>query len=476
MTDQNSSGPFEPTVTSLLGYQCPEWFRDAKFGIYMHWGAYSVVERAEWYVRDLYREGSPAYLHHCKTYGHPSAFGYKDIINLWKAENWEPETVVDLIKKAGARYFTPCAVHHDNFDLWNSTHHRWNSVNFGPKKDITGIWREKALEAGLRFGVTTHAARTWSWVQTNKGTDRSGPLKGVPYDGNDPEYRDLYLDPDPDGDVDQGQPYNAPAAWRQLWLARMKDLIDHYHPDHLYFDGSVPFRGMDNGRTGMQVLAHLYNDSLACHDGRQEAVMAIKNVGDSHGIYVDGIATLDLERRKLDDIRNDPWQTDTSIGPWGYRAEATYRPVRVLIHELVDIVSKNGNVLLNIPPKADGTLDDETVKILAEIGEWMSVNGEAIYGTRPWVVSEEGPWRFTRKGGTLYAILLERPENRQVLEIRSLSQARGIGPVQDVVLLGYDGELRWGHDREWRSGFRIVLPEDLPDRHALAFRIEFCAP
>lgn len=470
-------GPFEPTVASLLDYRCPEWFRDAKFGIYLHWGAYSVAEHGEWYPRNMYIEGGPEYLYHCEHYGHPSKFGYKDLIPLWKAENWDPDGLVRLFKKAGARYFTPCAVHHDNFDLWNSRHHRWNSVNMGPKKDITGLWREAALEHGLRFGVTTHAERTWSWLQTNKGADKSGPMKGVPYDGNDPEYRDFYLDPDPDGDTSRGQPYNAPESWRRHWAARIRDLIDNYHPDHLYFDGAVPFRGPDNGRTGLGILAHLYNDSLARHDGKLEAVMAVKDTrrgGECRmGFFADGICTLDLERRRMDTTRPDPWQTDTSIGPWGYNALRPYRPVRELIHELVDIVSKNGNVLLNVPPKADGTLDEETERILSEIGRWLDVNGEAIYGTRPWITPEEGAFRFTRKADAVYAILLEWQEKKRIVRIGSLARKPGIGPVADVALLGHDGELRWGQESDARGQLRIVLPDELPSEHALAFRIRF---
>jgi len=459
---------FAPTLASLLDYECPRWFRDAKFGIYLHWGAYSVAERAEWYVRHLYMEGHPDYLHHCRTYGHPSEFGYKDLIPLWKAERWDPDGLVALFKRAGAKYFTPCAVHHDNFDLWDSRHHRWNSVNMGPKKDITGLWREAALRHGLRFGVTTHLARSYSWMNTSKGADKSGPKRGVPYDGNDPEYRDLYHEPHTD--MDRRQPFNAPESWRRQWAARIKDLIDHYHPDHLYFDGAIPFRGQDEGRTGMEVVAHYYNHSLARHDGSLEAVMCIKRVGGSHGLYADGVATLDIERRRADEILADPWQTDTSIGPWGYRAGATYRPVQELVHELVDIVSKNGNVLLNVPPRADGTLDDETVARLEGIGQWLDVNGDAIYGTRPWLTFGEGDLRFTRKAGKLYVTALSWPAAGETLNVRSLACADGVGPIAQVTLLGGDGTLRWGQDQDM---LRIVIPETLPCDHALSFRVEF---
>lgn len=468
---------FKATIASLLNYRCPDWFGDAKFGIYLHWGVYSVAEHGEWYPRQMYIEGHPDYLHHLARYGHPSEQGYKDLVPLWKAEKWDPDGLVALFKRAGARYFTPCAVHHDNFDLWNSRHHRWNSVNMGPRRDITGEWRRAALTAGLRFGVTTHAERTWSWLQTNKGADMSGPKRGAPYDGNDPDYRDCYLAPSTDDNA--AHPLNAPQSWRDHWAARMKDLIDNYHPDHLYFDGGVPFLGDDNGQTGLDVLAHLYNHSMEVHGGRQEAVMCVKNIG-AHGIYVDGVCTLDLERTRSDVVRAAPWQTDTSVGPWGYDASASYRPAGEIVHELVDIVSKNGNLLLNVPPRADGTLDDATVCILTEIGDWLGLNGEAVYETRPWTVAAEGDVRFTRRGETVYATVLSWPASSQTLGILALGRHGGVGRIRDVSLLGYRGQLRWSQsggdlrDYPGISGqLRVVRPPDLPPAHAWVLRVEF---
>ena len=234
---------FEGTIQSLQQYKCPEWFRDAKLGIYLHWGAYSVPEMGEWYARNLYLENRPEYKHHVETYGHPSEFGYKDFIPMWKAEKFDPDKLVGLFKEAGAKYFTPCAVHHDNFDLWDSKYHEWNSVKMGPKKDLIGMWREATLKHGLRFGVTTHLSRSYSWLNTSKLADTKGPKKGVPYDGNDKKYQGLYHEKH--DDIHPRAPYNAPAEWRELWAKRVKDLIDNYHPDHLYFDCAVPFRGDD---------------------------------------------------------------------------------------------------------------------------------------------------------------------------------------------------------------------------------------
>jgi alpha-L-fucosidase len=459
----NESFQFEPTIESLKSYRCPDWFRDAKFGIYLHWGVYSVAERGEWYGRRMYIEGSPEYEHHVATYGHPSEYGYKEFVPLWKAERFDPERLVGLFKQAGARYFTPCAVHHDNFDLWNSAHNRWNSVNMGPKMDITGLWRRAALDQGLRFGVTTHLARSYSWFNVNKGRDESGPMAGVPYDGNDPAYRDFYHEPH--GDTDRRHPENPPESWRREWARRIEDLIDNYTPDFLYFDGALPFRGDDQGRTGMEVVAYYYNQGLRRHGGQQECVMCIKDLS-SHGLYVEGVATLDLERKRADHLLSQPWQTDTSIGPWGYDVRREYRPVREMIHELVDIVSKNGNMLLNVPPKADGTLDAETEQILAAIGRWLDVNGEAIYGTRPWDIYGEGDLRFTRNGGTLYVIALEWPGAGGELTVPSLGRATGV--ASGVSLLGHPGELKWHQDEQ---GLTVVAPETAPCEYAWAFEI-----
>ena len=455
-----STDKFQPTVESLEAYKCPEWFRDAKFGIYLHWGVYSVAERGEWYARQMYIEGDSVYEHHVKTYGHPSKFGYKDFIPMWKAEKFDPDRLVKLFKQAGARYFTPCAIHHDNFDLWDSKHNKWNSVNMGPKMDITGMWREAALKHGLRFGVTTHLARTYSWFNVNKGADKSGPYAGVPYDGNDPAYQDYYLEPHDDTDL--RHPKNPAESWRKTWTLRLKDLLDNYHPDHLYFDGAVPFQGDDEGKTGLEMLAYYYNENMKWHDGKLECVMCIKNLK-AHGYYYDGISILDLERKKSDELLRNPWQTDSSIGPWGYAAGANYRPVGTIIHELVDIVSKNGNLLLNVPPRADGTLDEATEDILTAIGKWLDVNGEAIYDTRPWSKYGEGNLRFTQKDKKLYVIALEWPDDRS-LTVPSLEK------VSEVALLGHDGKLEW---EQGDAGLKIALPSTPPCEHAYSFRVSF---
>jgi alpha-L-fucosidase len=397
---------FEPNRNSLETFEIPDWFRDAKFGIYCHWGPQCVPMCDGWYARNMYVEGHRAYKHHVKNYGHPSKFGYKDIIALWKAENFDPDTLVALFKEAGAKYFTPVAVHHDNFDLWDSKFTRWNAVKMGPRKDIIKMWSDAALKHGLIFGVTTHLERSYSWMQVSHHADATGPMKGVPYDGELPEYRDLYFEKQEDDNF--RSPLNPPASWREHWKARIKDLIDNYHPNLLYFDGACPFMGDDQGKSGMEVIAHLYNDNLKQTGGKSNGVQFIKKIP-NHGIFIDGICLIDYEGHAQGNLDPIPWQTDVSIGDWFYRRPDLYKSVTKLIHVLADIVSKNGNLLLNIPPLPDGTLDPRAVKILKGIGKWMRINGEAIHGTRPWKQAMEGSTRFTSKGDTIYMILLKRP-------------------------------------------------------------------
>ena len=407
-TTKSGVEKFESTVESLrANYRAPEWFRDAKFGIYVHWGVYSVPEMGEWYARNMYVESRPEYRYHVEKYGHPSSFGYRDFIPLWKAEKFDPDALLAMFEQAGARYFCPCAVHHDNFDLWNSKHNPWNAVNMGPKRDLVGMWKEATLKQGLRFGVTTHLERTWSWVQTNKGADTTGPFKGVPYDGANPEFADFYLPRDPKGDDNRRHPLNAPAEWRENWARRIKDLIDNYQPDHLYFDGGIPFLGDDQGQSGLEVIAYYYNQNASWHGGHNEGVMCVKHhKANDHGFYWEGVATQDFERGRADRLCEAPWQTDDSIGPWGYRRGAKYKSVDQIVDKMVDIISKNGNYLLNVPPRADGTLDEKTIAILTGIGRWLDVNGEAIYGSRPWTSYGDGDTRFTTQGETLYTIHL----------------------------------------------------------------------
>ncbi|HEX2854826.1 MAG TPA: alpha-L-fucosidase [Opitutaceae bacterium] len=474
-------GPFQPTWESLRQYRCPEWFKDAKFGIWSHWGPQCVPEQGDWYARNLYREGSPHYKHHVATYGHPSEFGYKDIVKLWKAEKFDPDALMAKYVKAGAKYFVSMGVHHDNFDLWNSRHTTWNAVKMGPHRDIVGDWAAAARRHGLRFGVSEHLERTYAWFNTNKGADKTGPKAGVPYDGNDPRFSDFYLTKH--DDTREVYPIDPPAWWRQHWYDRVSDLVENYHPDLVYTDGGVPFGGV-----GRSLIAHFYNLNLARHGGKLEAVYNIKNdPRHQHGEYVDGIAVEDLERAALDGIKAEPWQTCSSVADWFYSKRYRVKTPAWAIHLLADIVSKNGNLLLNFTQHPDGTLAPESELILDELAAWMPVNGEAIFGTRPWRVYGEGPStiakgrlvegrtkytaediRFTTKGDTLYAIVLGWPEGG-ALVIKSLATGPDETAVGAVRLLGADGDLKTSRDE---TGLKVELPAEAPTRHAVVLAIQ----
>jgi alpha-L-fucosidase len=460
---------FKPTAESLKTYKCPKWFRDAKLGIWTVWGPYTVPAVGDWYARNMYIENHRHYKYHVANYGHPSKVGYKDIIKMWKGEKFDADALVKLFKQAGAKYIVTMANHHDNYDLWDSKHHKWNSVNYGPKKDIVGLWRKATLKHDLRFGVTTHLARAYSWFQTSHLADKSGKHKGVPYDGRDPKNKDLYFETH--GDTNLRHPLNPPESWRKQWAMRIKDLIDRYKPDHMYFDGAIPFQGDDKGKTGMEVIAYYYNANRRWHNGSAEGVLCIKNIR-RHGFYIEGAATLDFERGRAKGIMPRPWQTDTSIGPWFWTRGARYRSAGQVVGELVDIVSKNGNLLLNIPPKADGTIDERAREILVGLGEWMKLNGEAIYGTRPWKVFGEGPVRFTRGKTCLYVISLKWPGAGKELVIGSLN-VKDTPKISQVSLLGCADKLKW---KQGDKDLTITAPARQPCNYAWSFKITLTKP
>jgi alpha-L-fucosidase len=497
-------GPFEPTRASLKQYRYPEWYRDAKFGIWAHWGPQSAPETGDWYARNMYIQGSRQYTYHVKTYGHPSTFGYKDVIPTWKAENFDPDYLLGLYRKAGAKFFVSMGVHHDNFDLWNSRYQpRWNAVATGPRKNIARLFKDAAVKQGLRFGISQHLHASYEWMSTCFGSDKTGPLAGVPYDGNDPQYADLYHPkhipaPQP-GDVSM-----VPESWKQQYLLRLQDAIDQLQPDLMFHDGVIRFE-----RYGLKLVAHLYNRSAQWHDGNVEAVYTSKGMEDCQ----EGTAVLDFERGIAEGIWPNPFQTDTCVANWHYDRDAKYRTPKECVDLLVDVVSRNGTLLLNFPLKSDGTLDSTEMGIISEITAWMAVNSEGIYGTRPWKICGEGPSvagrisdtsvfkmlppiadnspgarrsigardrgnkpliakdvRFTTKAGYLYAFIFGRPDESSVL-LESL--AAGSPPlagrkVAEVTLLGRGSQLAWSQtDR----GLAVTLPEQLPSNHAFALKI-----
>jgi alpha-L-fucosidase len=486
---QIPAGPFQGTRESLKAYKVPDWFRDAKFGIWAHWGPQSSTELGDWYARNMYMEGSKQYQQHIAKYGHPTKFGYKDIIPTWKAEKFDPEHLMSLYKKAGAKYFVSMGVHHDNFDLWNSKHQRWNSVKMGPKKDIVGMFHKAALKQGLKFGVSEHLAVSYHWFQTSHGADKEGQYKGIPYDGavDKPDW-DLYhethaVPKKKNGSDDPWNPENVPDKWKLHYFNRMKDLIDNYEPDLLYTDGPIFFE-----EYGLSFVAHLYNQSAKKNKGVVQAVYNSKRREDSEA----GTCVLDLERGVVDKIWPNPWQTDTCVGNWHYNKGYQYKSAKTVIDLLVDIVSRNGNLLLNFPLNSAGTLDSDEEKTLAGVTAWMAVNSEGIYGTRPWKIFGEGPGtadsakgggnfnertrkeltaadvRFTTKGKTLYAFCMGVPGKQAIVAPLAKNSPHGAGKIQNVELLGLKGKLKWSQDE---TGLKVELPEKKPCENAITLKI-----
>ncbi len=464
-----ANGPFKPEMESLKQYQAPEWFRDAKFGIWAHWGPQAVPMDGDWYARGMYEPGNKHYKYHLENYGHPSQFGYKDIIPLWKAEKWDPDRLMQLYQKAGAKYFVSMGSHHDNFFLWNSKLHKWNSVEMGPKRDVVGEWQKAAQKYGLKFGVSEHLGASFTWFQSSHRADKEGPKAGVPYDGADPKWQDLYHFPADPGDKDW---YSKNPKWHQQWYDEIKELVDNYHPDLLYTDGGVPF----GNTVGLSMIAHFYNENAARHGGKNEAVYTCKQKSD--GRWVE-----DLERGIMPKVDPYSWQTDTSIGDWYYNRNWKFRPVSWVIHMLVDNVSKNGNLLLNVVQRPDGSLDPEVEQMLGDLARWNAVHAEAIYASRPWLVYGEGQVRtrggsfkedfkysskdirFTTKGSTLYAIALGWPSDSRLL-VRTLAQPAG--KITNVSLLGSSAKLEW---KQTSEGLQVSLPPTRVSEYTAAIKI-----
>jgi len=476
----SSIGPFKPTDESFKQYQYPEWFRDAKFGIWAHWGPQAVPRQGDWYARKMYEEGSDDYKYHVAHYGHPSKFGYKNIIPLWKAERWNPKQLMKLYKKVGAKYFVSMATHHDNFFLWNSKIHKWNAAKMGPKKDVVGLWQKAAKKEGLRFGVSEHLGASYTWFQASRGVDKSGPMTGVPYDGTNPEFEDLYHPKT--SPLDKGWLTIDPENQKN-WFACITELIDMYQPDLLYSDSELPFEEI--GRT---MLANYYNQDIAKNGGKLEAVYTCK-VRPSQGRWVQ-----DVERGALDSISPYPWQTDTSIGDWYYRTGQKYMTGTQVIQMLIDIVSKNGNLLINVVQTPEGDLEPDVLAILDEIAKWTPANGEGIYGTRPWKIYGEGPStlkkqekgrfggvkdvrpyeptdiRFTTKGETIYAFCMGKPTD--ALKITSLGKNSKLceKTVTSVNMLGSKEKLVWKQEGD---ALIINKPSTLPEWQVVTFKMEF---
>jgi alpha-L-fucosidase len=471
-----AEGPYKPTDQSLSQYQYPEWFRDAKFGIWSHWGPQAVPRQGDWYAKRLYQEGSPGYKYHLEHYGHPSEFGYKDIIPLWKAERWDPEKLMELYKKAGAKYFVSMGTHHDNFFLWNSKLNKWNSVNMGPKKDVVALWQQAAKKQDLKFGVSEHLGASYTWFQTAHGADKQGPEAGVPYDGANLNYQDLYHANATQDDKDW---LTKNPAFQLEWYRSIKELVDNYQPDLLYSDSPMPF-----GDVGRTLIAHYYNQDITKNSGRLNAVYTCKQP--SGGLWVQ-----DVERGVLDTVSAYPWQTDTSIGDWYYRTGQKYKTSTEVIQMLVDIVSKNGNLLINVVQTPEGDLEPDMHAILEEIGVWTNANGEGIYGSRPWKIYGEKPSntpvakrgrfdenykftskdiRFTTKDNTLYAFCLGKPETDVMIKSLAKSSKLTDKAIASVAMVGSMEKISWKQNSE---ALIIKKPVNMPAWQVIGFKIDF---
>lgn len=397
------TGKYQPAWESLAAYECPDWFRDAKFGIWAHWGPQCEPESGDWYARHMYYPGHWQYDVHVKKYGNPKDFGFKDVINEWKAEEWQPDSLVRFYKSVGARYFMALGNHHDNMDLWDSKYQPWNSVNMGPKRDVVGEWAKACKKYGLPLGVSIHASHAWTWMEGSQDFD--GKLtkadgKGKWWEGYDPQ--DLYEQRhERSKDSKNVGAIHSQWAWgngasqpsedfKTKVYNRTLDVVNRYHPDVLYFDDTVlPFYPISD--EGVRILAHMYNTSLKENKGKMRAVVTGKILEDKHKEAM----VWDVERGIPDRPQEKAWQTCTCLGNWHYERSVYdrngYKPASQVVKMLVDIVSKNGNLLLSVPLRGSGAIDEKEVAILKDIKAWMDVNGESIYGTRPWTTFGEGP-------------------------------------------------------------------------------------
>jgi alpha-L-fucosidase len=478
--EQANNGPFRSDWESLEKYQEPQWYQDAKFGIFIHWGLYSVPAFGnEWYSRNMYQQGSPEYEHHTATFGAQSKFGYKDFIPMFKAEHFDPRAWARLFREAGARYVVPVAEHHDGFPMYESSLTDWCAGKMGPKRDILGELANAIRAEGLHFGASSHRAEhDWFFEGGRKFDSDVNEAKYAAFYG--PAHPRL-LQPGYDHNLIEDWTYVSP-EFMDDWLARSAEIVEKYHPDLIYFDwwiGQPSFRSYVN-----RFAAFYYNQ------GAKRGSGAVINYKDR--AFQENSATLDVERGQLSDIRPLHWQTDTSLsnGSWGYIQNDTYKTPEFIIHLLANVVSKNGNLLLNVGPRSDGTIPEEAQQILREVGAWLKVNGEAIYGTRPWKLYGEGPtkvaggafhetdtklytaedFRFTTKGSTLYAIGLGWPTSGLAV-IRSLGTTAigGDHKIQSVTLLGSEDRIDWQQQPE---GLKVQLPPQPSSKYAYALRIQ----
>ncbi len=452
-------GPYQDTWESLSRYQVPRWYRDAKFGIFIHWGAYSVPAFGnEWYPRNMYIQGSPEYEYHRKTYGDQKTFGYKDFIPLFRGERFDPDEWAALFQRAGARYVVPVAEHHDGFQMYRSEISHWNAYEMGPKRDVLGELAGSCHRRGMEMGASSHRVEHWFFMSHGREFDS---------DVRDPMRRgDLYWPAMPEPDTQDLWSKPEPSEeFLEDWLVRTRELVDRYRPKLIYFDWWVHHSAV---RPYLRKFAAYYYNRAA--QWGTDAVINYK-----HDAFLFGSAVPDVERGQFADMKPYFWQTDMAVAlnSWGYTRKNQFRPAEDILCDLVDIVSKNGCLLLNVGPRADGTISDEDKNVLTGIGEWLSVNGEAVYGTGVWRKYGEGPtqivegqfsdgikknftpadFRFTTAGDSLYAIALKCSEDgayciRSLGEQDASRQANFHGIIRDVRVLGCEEKPSWSRSPE----------------------------
>jgi alpha-L-fucosidase len=474
MAADTPAGPFAPTWESLSAHHTPDWYIDGKFGIFIHWGAYCVPAFGnEWYPRNMYRQGTPEFEHHLATYGPHSQFGYKDFLPRFTAERFDADAWAELFRRAGARFVVPVAEHHDGFAMYDSALSQWTAARMGPMRDIVGQLAQAVRSRGMTFGLSSHRAEHWWFFDAGRTFDS---------DVQDARFEGLYgpAMPAPDDLHNPGDPNGPDAAFLDDWLARCCELVDRYRPQLVWFDWWIENQAFEPYLR--RFAAYYYNRGAAWGQG-----VAINY---KHAAFPQGAAVFDVERGQLSDIRYPFWQTDTSVSKnsWGYVSNHDYKQAGDIIGDMVDIVSKNGALLLNIGPRADGTIPEPEQRILEQIGAWLAINGEAIYETRPWKVYGEGPTnvvggsfndtlrqpftsrdlRFTTRGDTLYAIALGRPSGQLTIESLATNLRLHTLPIGEVRLLGHAAPLPWTRDGR---GLHATLPEALPGEYGAVLRI-----
>ena len=506
------TGMFESDWNSLNAWSCPDWFRDAKFGIWAHWDPQCEAEDGDWYARSMYGSGGQRNTFY-NSFGHypDHDWGYKDFCRYWTIAAWQPEELIKLYYEAGARYFMAMGQHHDNYDCWDSPYQEWNSMNIGPKRDVVGEWAEACHKYGMRLGVSMHGAHAWTFFEVGRGADtavKKDEGTGKWWEGYDPQ--ELYAQ---DHAYSSGSPGDwgvihsqwhwgngvcqPSTAYMQKFLNRVLQCINKYNPDMLYFDDTVlPFyyaTTNPNNQYSLNILKHFYNHSANQHDGQQQVVVTGKILEEYHKQSM----LWDVERGIPDQCQELPWQTCTCIGGWHYSKyegdNNMYKQADQVIRMLVDIVSKNGNLLLSIPVRGDGSLDNNEKRIIGDITAWMKINSESIYGTRPYKVYGEGPLfesanpinnqgfneginysasdvRYVQKDGIVYATIMRWPSSSDfTFTSFSLTEAGYNGSVKSVRLLGY-GDVDFTFDDE---GLTVQFPGTQPNWIAPVFAIEF---